>query len=495
MQIYDTVTGLWTLGAPLPEARAGAGVAAANGKIYVIAGYGPGFVTRNTVYEYDPVANTYATRAPVPAAEGNIAVGVVGNLIYAVGGAATYLHYAYDPVANTWATIAAGPTANFQSPGVFTLAGELWVMAGTNGFNPYPANQQVQIYNPGSNTWRFGPIFNIPRYGGSAAGVINGRGYVAGGNDAGTGTPLTSMESIGGVPCGTPTPVSATNTPVPPSSTTTATPVPPSSTTTATPVPPTIVTLLTPTATVVPATSTPPPTATTTALPITPTLTPCALYFADVPSTDPFYTFIRCLTCRALISGYDCGGPGEPCNAQNQPYYRPNNDATRSQVAKILSNAAGYADPIPSTQQTFADVPRTNPFWGYIERIARRGYISGYTCGGPGEPCDAQNRPYFRPYNSVTRGQLSKMTAQTAGFSGTPTTQTFTDVPPTQAFYVWIEQLAAASVISGYNCGGPGEPCDPQNRPYFRWALNVTRGQTAKIIANAFFPNCQTPAR
>ena len=40
---------------------------------------------------------------------------------------------------------------------------------GTNGFNPYPPSQQVQIYNPGTDSWRYGPIFNIPRYGGSAA--------------------------------------------------------------------------------------------------------------------------------------------------------------------------------------------------------------------------------------------------------------------------------------------------------------------------------------
>jgi N-acetylneuraminic acid mutarotase len=163
MQIYDTATGLWSQGAPLPEARAGAGVAAANGKIYVIAGFGPGFATRYTVYEYDPVANSYATRAPAPAAEGNIAAGVLGGLIYAVGGSATYMHYAYDPVANTWATIAAGPTPNHQTPGVFALNGELWVVGGTNGFSPYPANQQVQIYTPGTDRWRFGPAFNIPR--------------------------------------------------------------------------------------------------------------------------------------------------------------------------------------------------------------------------------------------------------------------------------------------------------------------------------------------
>ena len=213
MQIYDTATGLWSQGAPLPQARSGAGVAAANGKIHIIAGNGPGFAPQNTVYEYDPGSNTYQTRAPAPAAEGNIAVGVLGGLIYAVGGGATFMHYAYDPVANTWSTIAPGLTPNMQTPGVFALDGELWVEGGTNGFNPYPDNEQVQIYNPGSNSWRFGPIFNTPRYGSSAAGALNGRGYVAGGADASSGQYIASMELAGAGPCGSPT-ATATSGPI-----------------------------------------------------------------------------------------------------------------------------------------------------------------------------------------------------------------------------------------------------------------------------------------
>jgi hypothetical protein len=88
------------------------------------------------------------------------------------------------------------------------------------------------------------------------------------------------------------------------------------------------------------------------------------------------------------------------------------------------------------------------------------------------------------------------MDALRACFSETPATQTFEDVPPGSTFYVTIERLAGRGIISGYPCGGPGEPCaGPTNRPYYRWGANVTRAQTAKIIANSFFPNCQTPVR
>jgi hypothetical protein len=75
------------------------------------------------------------------------------------------------------------------------------------------------------------------------------------------------------------------------------------------------------------------------------------------------------------------------------------------------------------------------------------------------------------------------------------TQQTFADVPPGSTFWVWIERLSTRGIIGGYPCGGPFEPCvAPTNRPYFRPNNNATRGQMSKIAAEAFYPNCQTPA-
>jgi hypothetical protein len=202
-----------------------------------------------------------------------------------------------------------------------------------------------------------------------------------------------------------------------------------------------------------------------------------------VPPGHPFYPFIRCLACRGIVSGYADGT------------FRPYADVTRGQLAKIIAGAAGLAAPVPTTQQTFADVPPTNPFWLSVERLAQTGAISGYSCGGPGEPCDGQNRPYFRWTANATRGQIAKIDALTVGWNGPipPTQQTFADVPPANPFWTWIEELANRTIVSGYGCGGPGEPCDGQNRPYFRWGANTTRGQTSKIAANTFFPGCTTP--
>ncbi|MDQ3929871.1 MAG: S-layer homology domain-containing protein, partial [Chloroflexota bacterium] len=42
------------------------------------------------------------------------------------------------------------------------------------------------------------------------------------------------------------------------------------------------------------------------------------------------------------------------------------------------------------------------------------GVMGGYPCGTvPTEPCGTTNKPYFRPNNNVTRGQASKIVANT----------------------------------------------------------------------------------
>jgi hypothetical protein len=136
--------------------------------------------------------------------------------------------------------------------------------------------------------------------------------------------------------------------------------------------------------------------------------------FQDVPPTHTFYEWVERLTTRGYMTGYNCGGVGEPC-VNNRPYFRPFAEATRGQTSKIISNAAGYNDPIPADFQTFEDVPPSHTFWVWIERLYAHGpLITGYPCGGVGEPC-ITGKPYFRPGNNVTRGQAAKILARRLG--------------------------------------------------------------------------------
>jgi hypothetical protein len=131
-----------------------------------------------------------------------------------------------------------------------------------------------------------------------------------------------------------------------------------------------------------------------------PTATACAIQYTDVCLGNPFYIYVRCLSCQGIVGGYTSSPPcvsGAPC-------FLPSNNVTRGQLAKFVSNAAGYDDTIPPEQQSFTDVPHSSPFWLYVERAHAHGVIGGYTSSPPcpgGAPC-------FLPSRNVTRGQISK---------------------------------------------------------------------------------------
>jgi hypothetical protein len=208
----------------------------------------------------------------------------------------------------------------------------------------------------------------------------------------------------------------------------------------------------------------------------------CAVNFTDVPVGSTFYPYIHCLACLGIINGYSDGT------------FKPNNLVTRGQLSKIVSNAAGFADAQPS--RMFQDVPVASTFQSFIGRLASRGFISGYPCGSANEPCvPPANLPYFRPNNNATRGQITKIVSNAAGFADTPTGQQFQDVPVGSTYYTYTYRLVTRSIMAGYPCGSAGEPCvPPADLPYFRPNNNATRGQTSKIVGNTFFPDCSATA-
>jgi hypothetical protein len=201
------------------------------------------------------------------------------------------------------------------------------------------------------------------------------------------------------------------------------------------------------------------------ATPPPPTATSCAVRFSDVHPADYFYQPVLYLACRAVISGYGDGT------------FRPYTNTTRAQMVKIV--VLGFAMPIytpPAGQYTFADVPPSQPFFAVIETAAHS-IVSGYDCGGAGEPCDAQRRPYFRPGSNVTRGQLSKIVVGAASWPLLdPATATFVDVVPGSAFYAFVETAVCHRVVTGYADGT------------FRPGAPATRGQIGKIVYLALTP-------
>ena len=142
----------------------------------------------------------------------------------------------------------------------------------------------------------------------------------------------------------------------------------------------------------------------------------------------------------------------------------------------------------PPDTNTFADVPPANPFFGVIEAAAHANIVSGYACGTvPGEPCDAQNRPYFRPFADVTRGQLSKIVVVAAGWTQiNPAAQSFAGrVPEYRVLHVRGDGVLPRHHQRLQLRRRRASPAAASGKPYFRQFNNATRGQIAKIVYGA----------
>jgi hypothetical protein len=139
-------------------------------------------------------------------------------------------------------------------------------------------------------------------------------------------------------------------------------------------------------------------------------LNPSTARFVDVPVGSPFFPYVETAANKGIIGGYPCGsrnpetGQTESCPGT---YFRPGNNISRGQIAKIVVLSKGWTLRNPATA-TFRDVPRGSTFFTVIETAVYKGVISGYPCGAVGEACPGA---YFRPSTNATRAQLSKMLA------------------------------------------------------------------------------------
>ena len=118
----------------------------------------------------------------------------------------------------------------------------------------------------------------------------------------------------------------------------------------------------------------------------------CNQIFADVPSSNPFCSYIEALYNAGVVSG-----------CQSSPLeYCPTNATNRQAMAKFI--CLGMEQAIPGSCAAsicggiFADVPSSNPFCQYIEALYNAGVVNG---------CNTSPLMYC-PTNNVTRGQMSK---------------------------------------------------------------------------------------
>jgi glucose/arabinose dehydrogenase len=178
--------------------------------------------------------------------------------------------------------------------------------------------------------------------------------------------------------------------------------------------------------------------------------------FSDVTPDLSTWPFVEALVGAGITGG---------CTDTT---FCPGNQVTRAQMAVFLLTAehgAGFTPP-PATGTVFNDVPAGSFAAAWIEQVAAEGISTG--CGG-GNYC---------PGSSVTRDQMAVfLLLAREGSSFTPpacTSAVFSDVPCSNPFAPWVNELARRGVTAG--CGG-GRYCagDP-----------ITRSQMAVFLSANF---------
>jgi N-acetylneuraminic acid mutarotase len=191
-------------GAPFPEPDEELYGVPANGKMYVIGGWGDG-KARGVNYEYDPATDVWTKKSPMPHPAHHAAVAAVNGKIYAFGGfvapanTAIPLGAAWEPIADAWefnpatdSWKALAPLPGKRGSAIAAeVGGKIYVIGGATtmegskdpfftAFGPARVLATNDVYDPATNTWESRNAMSVPRNH-AFSGVVNGKIYVIGG--------------------------------------------------------------------------------------------------------------------------------------------------------------------------------------------------------------------------------------------------------------------------------------------------------------------------
>lgn len=199
----------------------------------------------------------------------------------------------------------------------------------------------------------------------------------------------------------------------------------------------------------------------------------CEMPFSDVPPTFWAYSYISWMYAHDVVHGYGDALTCLPPTSPGPPCFLPNAPVSRGQLVKMAVLAAGLPV-INPPRGHFRDLAPGAPYYDMVETAYAHGIIGGYADGT------------VRAGQTLTRAHLAKILALGLGLlPATPPAggPRFADVDSTYWAYPYVEAVAAQSIASGYGCEiSPAEPCDGDQRPYFRPGNVVTRAQASKAV-------------
>jgi N-acetylneuraminic acid mutarotase len=194
----------WKKAAPFPEPDEELYGTAANGKLYVIGGWGDG-KARGVNYEYDPATDKWTKKQSMPRPAHHAALASANGKIYVIGGfvAPTDTQipvggawqpiddaWEYDPKADSWKSLLPLPLKRGAALAV-EAGGKIYVIGGVTTvdgskdpffafFGPSLVVTTNDMYDPATNKWERRKPMTVARNH-AFGGAVNGKIYVIGG--------------------------------------------------------------------------------------------------------------------------------------------------------------------------------------------------------------------------------------------------------------------------------------------------------------------------
>lgn len=193
-EVYDPAGDAWRALPDLPEPVHHAGVAAADGSIFVAGGYldlrfRPDHAA---LYAFDIASERWERRADMPDARAGHALVALDGILYVVGGVGRSAQQVlrYDVSEDRWLEPAADLPAPREHLDAVALDGQLWAIGGRWRDGNVAT---VDIYDPENDGWRSAPDLPTARSG-LAAAVVAGRIHVVGGEALDSGRTFVEHE-------------------------------------------------------------------------------------------------------------------------------------------------------------------------------------------------------------------------------------------------------------------------------------------------------------
>ena len=153
----------------------------------------------------------------------------------------------------------------------------------------------------------------------------------------------------------------------------------------------------------------------------------------------------------------------------------PNDGARRTATINIANRVFNVRQ-----SAKFADVDPSNVFASFIQRVSAAGITPG--CGQ-----DSQGHPLYCTSDPVLREQMAAFIIRAVGQPNPPppVSQRFMDVPSSNPFYAFIDQMALRGITTG---------CNPPDQTLYCPGSAITREQMAAFLIRALgMPNPPPP--